>query len=323
MKGIEAPAPRAPLNTGTSVVFGASGFLGSHVAAALASQGSRVRCFDCKKPVAIPRGDVEVVLGDILDVPAVTDAVRGVDRVFAFAGGAGATQSLADPAADVDSGLRAQVVLLEALRDVAPGASVVMPGSRLEYGRPRYLPVDEEHPLDGDSPYAIDRSAAAAFYRLYARLYGLHAVVLRLPNPYGPTAPGSVAGPSIVNRFVASALAGETITLYGGGDQLRDLVYIDDVVEAALIASTCPAAAGLVINIGSGQGVSLREVAEIVVSAAGSGSIDASSPWPADYLAVETGDMYFDVFRARDLLGWSARTSLRDGIAATVEAMRT
>jgi UDP-glucose 4-epimerase len=316
------PAAGDAFRDALCVVFGASGFLGSHVVAELIERGARVRCFDRIGPAAPPGDRVELIVGDILDASAVGDAVRGADHIFALAGGTGATPSLADPLAELESGLRAQVVLLEALRRVAPAASVVMPGSRLEYGRPHYLPVDEGHPLDGDSPYAIDRSAAAAYYRLYARQHGLHTVVLRLPNPYGPTVPGAGAGPSIVNRFVGIALGGGAIQMFGGGTQLRDVVYVHDFVGAALVASVTPAAAGHAINVGSGEGVSLRRVAEVVVAAAGSGSVDMDVPWPADYSAVETGDMYFDISLARELLGWQPETSLADGIARTVVSMR-
>jgi nucleoside-diphosphate-sugar epimerase len=118
------------------------------------------------------------------------------------------------------------------------------------------------------------------------------------------------------------AMAGETIPLYGGGEQLRDLVFVDDVVRAALAASVESGAWGTAVNVGSGVGVSLREVAEAVVAEVGSGSVDASAPWPADAAAVETGSFYFDVSLAARVLGWKPRVTLQDGIRRLVESAK-
>jgi nucleoside-diphosphate-sugar epimerase len=117
-------------------------------------------------------------------------------------------------------------------------------------------------------------------------------------------------------------MAGETIPLYGGGEQLRDLVFVDDVVRAALAASVESGAWGTAVNVGSGVGVSLREVAEAVVAEVGSGSVDASAPWPADAAAVETGSFYFDVSLAARVLGWKPRVTLQDGIRRLVESAK-
>lgn len=303
------------------VVFGGAGFLGSHTAAELVARGAHVVCFDRVAPPEALSGLAEAVVGDILDPPAIARAVTGADHVFAFAGGIGAGPSLADPVADLECGPRAQLLLLDTLVRVAPAASVVLPGSRLEYGVPRYLPVDEAHPLAGDSPYAIHRSTCAAYYRLYHAQHGLHAVVLRLSNPYGPRIGGGSLGLGVLNRFIAMALAGETIPLFGGGEQLRDFVHVSDVVAAFLSAAVTPDAAGRALNIGSGEPVSLRGAAELAVSAAGSGAIDASVPWPPGLELTETGDFHFDISAACDILSWRPAVPTARGIAETVSAL--
>jgi UDP-glucose 4-epimerase len=256
------------------------------------------------------------------DPVAVRAAVAGAERIFAFAGGSGAVRSLADPLFDLHTSCEAQLVLLEAVRAVAPEAAVVFPGSRLEYGVPRSLPVGEDQPLAGTSPYAIHKIACDAYHRMYAEVHGLRTVVLRIANPYGSHVPGDPAriGYTVMNAFVDRAIAGETIPLYGGGSQLRDFVFVDDVVEAALLASGTPAAWGHALNIGSGEGVSLRSVAEAVVAEVGTGAVDASAPWPEDAAAVETGDFYFDVSKAAGVLGWTPRTPLAEGIRCLVDA---
>jgi len=302
------------------VVFGGTGFLGSHVVDALAGCGSSVTAFDLREP-GQARDGVVAVVGDATDDDAVRSCIAGADHIFAFAAGSGSVRSLAQPLSDLRTSCQMQLVLLEAVRVVAPGASVVFPGSRLEYGKARVLPMAEDHPMAGTSPYAIHKITCDAYHRFYAETYGLRTVVLRIANPYGSHISGDPAraGTGIVNAFVDQAIAGGTISLYGGGEQLRDLVFVDDVVRAALLASVTDRAWGRAFNIGSGCGVSLRSVAEAVVAEVGSGAIDVEAPWPADAAAVETGDFYFDVGLAREVLGWVPETGLREGIRALVQ----
>jgi UDP-glucose 4-epimerase len=306
------------------VVFGASGFLGSSLVPALASLGADVVGFDLRPSAGVKPG-VTSVTGDILDAAAIQSAVEDADHIFAFAGGSGAVRSMADPMMDLRTSCEAQLLLLEAVRLMAPGASVVFPGSRLEYGRPSSLPVAEDQPLRGTSPYAIHKIACDSYYRLYAEAHGLHTVVLRFSNPYGPHTPGDPArvGYGVLNAFVDHALAGEAVPLYGDGEQLRDFIAVADVVRAALLASSTPAGRGQAINVGSGQGVSLRRAAEIVVEAAGRGSVRTGDPWPEAAATVETGDFYFDISRARDVLSWAPRVGLEEGIRRLVAAARS
>lgn len=299
-----------------AVVFGGGGFMGAHLVRRLAQLGADVLSFDREAATDITPG-VTSLVGDIADERAVRDVVEGADHIFCFAGGLGATRSIADPLGDLRSSVEAQLVLLEAVRELAPSAHIVLAGTRLEYGSPCYLPVDEAHPLQPTSPYASNKMICGIYYRMYAERYGLHAVELRLPNPYGTHAPGAPArhGYGILNLFVDLATRDEPIKLYGDGNQKRDFVYVDDVVAAALAAASTPEAAGRSINIGSGVGTTLREAAELVVGMCGSGSVVTGEPWPQDALSVETGDFYFDISLAKDLLGWEPRVDLRAGLS--------
>lgn len=311
---------QADLRGTRAVVFGGCGFLGSHVAEALVRAGADTLVYD-----AAPRhGGVPAAAAcdraDVLDAAAVRRALDGADRVFAFAAGGGALASMRDPLCDLAASCQAQLVLLEAVRAVCPKATVVFPGSRLEYGRPQWLPVNESHPLTGDSPYAIHKSACAAYYRAYAEAYGMRTVVLRLSNPYGPhPLQESYKGFGVLNHFMDQAILSRPIELFGDGSQLRDFVFIDDVVEAVVEASSCPNLAGTVVNVGAGEGVSLARIAAEIVDVVGSGSIE-HVPWPPDFSLIETGDFYFDVSRARELLGWRPQTSLRRGLESTLAA---
>ncbi len=304
------------------VVFGAGGFLGSNLAGSLAGLGADVVAFDLRPPRE-KRAGVTAVTGDILDAAAVRSAIEGADHIYAFAGGSGAVRSMADPLSDLRTSCEAQLVLLEAVREIASAASIVFPGSRLEYGRPSSLPVGEDQPLSGTSPYAIHKIACDSYYHLYAEDYGLRTIVLRFSNPYGPHTAGDPArlGYGVLNAFVDHALAGEAIPLYGDGEQLRDFIAVEDCVRAVIAASassTVATSRGRAINIGSGEGVSLRRAAEMIVHAAGRGSVRTGEPWPEAAAAVETGDFYFDVSLARELLGWTPRITLEEGVREMV-----
>jgi UDP-glucose 4-epimerase len=306
-----------------AVVFGGCGFLGSHLVSALIDAGADTVVFDMAPAGDGLAGEAACVLADACDEAAVRRAVEGADRIFAFAGGGGAPSSLQDPLSDLAASCRAQLVLLEAVRKECPQATVVFPGSRLEYGRPIRLPVDESHPLNGDSPYAIHKSACAAYYRAYAKVHGLNTIVLRLSNPYGPHALSKAfRGFGILNHFVDRVMIGEPILLFGDGSQLRDFIFIDDVVEAVIAASGRPDLAGEVITVGAGEGVPLAHIAAEIIALAGHGTIK-QVPWPGDFSAVETGDFYFDVTLARMSLGWQPRTSLRRGLEFMLQATGT
>ncbi|MDO8848037.1 MAG: NAD-dependent epimerase/dehydratase family protein [Coriobacteriia bacterium] len=315
--------PTGAMMTGRQcVVFGGSGFMGSHIVSRLISEGASVRSLDL---APCPVAGAESVCGDITDAALVTSVIEGVDHIYCFAGGLGALRSLEEPVRDLETSAGAQLVLLEAVRAYAPEASVVFAGSRLEYGTPERLPLSEDHPRRPSNPYALHKALCSDYYHLYARLYGLHTVVLRLPNPYGPHIVGGPAnaGYGILNLFVDCAIRCEPIRLYGDGSQLRDFVHVDDVVSAAVAASLTPDAGGRAINIGSGVGTSLLEAANLVMTVCGSGTVLTGEPWPLDAASVETGDYYFDISIAREVLNWAPTVSLEQGLATLLESARS
>jgi UDP-glucose 4-epimerase len=231
------PSQADPRGT-KAVVFGGCGFLGSHLAQALVGAGADTLVYDAApRHVGVPQ-EAAFRQDDVLDAGAVRCALEGADRVYAFTGGSGAPASLGDPLGDLAAGCQAQLVLLEAIRSVCPEATVVFPGSRLEYGCPQSLPVAESHPLGGNTPYAIHKSACAGYYRVYAELHGLRTIVLRLSNPYGPhPMQERYRGFGILNHFLDQALLDRPIRLFGDGSQLRDFVFIDDVVDDRSLGS--------------------------------------------------------------------------------------
>jgi UDP-glucose 4-epimerase len=306
-----------------ALILGVGGFLGSHLARHLLHAGWEVTGVvrDPRSPLLEPRlgdifGEVTLVAGNAGDHGLLSKLLPGADAVFPFAGLSGATASMERPLVDLNANGRAQLVLLEMLRTHNPDAHVVYPGSRLQYGPCQRLPVDEDHPQRPVSVYGVHKMLAEQYHRLYALAHEIPTTVFRISNPYGPYQYRPDAAFGIVGTFLARAARGEELQVYGGGHQLRDYIYIGDLVRLCEVAVTSPGSAGQAYNASGPEPVSLREMAETVVATVGSGRV-VDAPWPAEEGAVETGDYVGDTELATRELGWRAQVKLADGLAAT------
>jgi nucleoside-diphosphate-sugar epimerase len=266
--------------TRCAVVLGSGGFLGSHMTRRLVADGWTVRgvARDPSAPHVVSRlgsvmGEVRWFAGDATDPTLLEALVDGADAVFPFAGHSGAARSLAEPFDDLVGNAGGQLALLEALRRHNRDARVVFPGSRLQYGRPRELPISEDHPQEPTSLYGLHKMIGERYHRLYHELYGLATCCLRISNPYGPGQDRPDRAFGVVGNFLAIASAGGDIPIYGDGNQLRDYVFVDDLVELCLICTTDPAAIGGVFNAGGPAPVSVRTMAESVVDIVGAGRV--------------------------------------------------
>lgn len=311
------------------LVTGGLGFIGSNLALALAAAGAKVTVVDALIPshggnphnVAGSASPIELVIGDIADAARVAPLLRDADYVFNLAGQISHLDSMEDPLTDFDLNARAHLAFLETLRAVGRDAVVVYSSTRQLYGRPRYLPVDEEHPVQAVDVNGISQYAGEQFHLLYARVYGLRACSLRLTNVYGPRIRISPSRQGVLGVFLRRVLDDETITVYGDGSQVRDFLYVDDVVEALLRAALADDAAGRVFNVGHHETLSLRDTAETMARVAGSGRV-ALVPWPRDRAAIDIGDFVSDFGAARDVLGWQPRTAFADGVRRTIDFFR-
>ncbi len=319
---------------------GGSGFIGSNLALALADAGATVTVVDslverhganpanlvpdaagpaAGEPAPDPR--IEVVVADIGDAAAVAPALEGADHVFNLAGQVSHVDSMADPMFDLQVNTTSQFAFLELVRRVAPGASVVYASTRQIYGKPRYLPVDEEHAVCPVDVNGITKYAAEQLHTLYAEVYGLAACSLRLTNVYGPRQRLRDDFQGFLPIFVRRALDDQPISVFGDGAQLRDSLYVDDVVDCMLLAATTPGAAGEVFNVNNDERLSLREIAEAIVAAAGSGRVEYQ-PWPPDRDAIDIGSYFGDASKAKRILGFQPRVAFADGMARMVEFCR-
>ncbi len=309
---------------------GGLGFIGSNVALALAAVGVPVTVIDAgyerhganAHNLDGAAGPIEVIATDVGDAGAVRDAVAGAKLIFNLAGQVSHLDSMSDPQFDLDVNTRSQLAFLEVLRKVNPHAVVVYTSTRQVFGKPRYLPVDEEHPISPVDVNGVSKYAAEQFHLLYAERYGLRATAVRLTNVYGPRQRLRDDFQGFLPIFIRRALDGETITVFGEGEQQRDCLYVDDVTDCLVRAAVSPDASGEAFNVGHEEHLSLRQIAEIVVATAGSGTVE-SVPWPPDRDAIDIGSYFADPSKSKRVLGWEPATSFRDGMACTMAFYRS
>lgn len=311
------------------VVTGGLGFIGSSLSLALAGAGAHVTVIDAAIPThgANPHNldgaapPIPVVRADIGDADLVAPVVEGAELIFNLAGQVSHVDAMADPVFDLEMNVRSQLRFLETLRRASPGAVVVHASTRLVYGRPASLPVDEEHPCAPHDVNGITKLAGEQLHLLYHRTYGLATCSLRLCNVYGPRQRIVDDRQGVLPAFIRKALRGEPLTVFGTGDQLRDCLYVDDAVEAFLAAASTPGAAGGIFNISHDKPLPLRVIAEELVALAGGGNV-VSVPWPDQHAQIDVGSYFGDSSKAARVLGWQPRVDLPDGLARTLEFYR-
>jgi UDP-glucose 4-epimerase len=246
--------------------------------------------------------------------------VSGCDYIFNLAGQISHIDSVLDPFTDLEINCRAQISLLEACRALQRKPKLIFASTRQIYGRPKYLPVDESHPISPTDPNGINKVAGESYHLLYAQLYGMQCCSLRLTNTYGPRMRVSDARQTFIGWWFRQLLEGKDICVYGDGTQLRDLNFVDDVVDALLISGAEQGSAGEIYNLGA-EPVSLLDLAETLVQIHGGGSVRLV-PFPADRKAIDIGDYRGDYRKIKAALGWEPKVSLRDGLELTIKYYR-
>jgi UDP-glucose 4-epimerase len=308
-----------------ALVTGGLGFVGSNTARALVTLGASVVVVDS---LASDQGGnrfnlegvvdrVDVRIADIRDEAAVTDAVQGADFVFSTAASVSHLDSLESPFHDLDVNARGTLTVLEAVRRTAPAARVVYAGTRSEYGLIQTNPVREDHPLLPTEANSAHKALASMYHTAYHIAHGLNTTTMRLTTIYGPRMLVQHWRQGFINWFVRLAVEGGTFRLYGDGSQLRDLVYVDDTVRAMLLAAVAPGTGGQAFNIGCGEPVSLRKIAETLVDITGRGAIECV-PFPEEAKRIEIGDYVADVTKIGAVLAWQPLVSLREGLERSV-----
>mgnify|MGYP000965550412 FL=1 len=303
------------------LITGGLGFIGSNLARRLAALGSQVLLVDSLVPdyggnrfnLAGIEDQVAVNIADVRDPYAMSALVPGYEVLFNLAGQVSHLDSMTDPFTDLEINARSQLFILEAYRQHNPEIKIVYAGTRQSYGRPLYLPLDEEHRNRPTDINGVNKLAGEWYHLVYGQAHGLRTCSLRLTNTYGPRQLMKHSRQGFIAWFVRLALEGREIQVYGDGQQRRDLTYVDDVVDAFLRAGASDAANGHVLNLGGQAPISLLELAHLIVEIAGQGSVRLI-PWPDARRRIDVGDVYSSYELIRRTLGWQPTTPLRAGL---------
>jgi UDP-glucose 4-epimerase len=310
------------------MITGGAGLIGSALARRLVELGAEVVLVDSMVAeaganlanLADIEGRVRLNIADIRDAAAMRHLL--VDREFLFdlAGQTSHLDSMTAPEHDLAVNCTAQLQLLELCRAVAPAMTIVHAGTRQIYGRPRYLPVDEEHPLRPADVNGVNKMAGEAYHLLFHDVYGIDTRSLRLTNVYGPGMRIKDARQNFLGIWLRRVLEGEAFEVWGG-EQRRELLYVEDAVEAFLRAALCRDTAGLALNVGSGAPYTLLALAEAMIRANGGGSFERRE-FPDDRKRIDIGDFVTDDRRFRDQTGWAPGIGLEDGLKRSLDYYR-
>jgi UDP-glucose 4-epimerase len=307
------------------MITGGLGFIGSNLALRLVELGADVLIVDSLIPdyggnlfnIEPIRERVTVNISDVRDTSSMNTLVQGQDFLFNLAGQVSHIDSMTDPYTDLEINVRAQLSIVESCRHFNPGIRIVHASTRQQYGKPMYLPVDEKHLVHPTDVNGIHKAAGEMYHMVYHEVYGLRSTSLRLTNTYGPRQLIKHNRQGFIGWFVRKALLGEEIALFGDGLQLRDMIFVDDVVDAFLMAAASDNAIGGIYNTGGIQPVSLKEIIETLIAITGRGSFK-TQPFPEHLKNIDIGSYYTDSTKIQQALGWTPQVGLREGLERTL-----
>ena len=311
------------------LITGGLGFIGSNLGRKLVSQEAKVTLVDSLMPhyggnkfnIDDFRDEVSVKICDVRDSFAIASLIQDQDYLFNLAGQTSHLDSMADPHTDLDINAAAQLSILEVCRKENPDIKIVFASTRQLYGKPDYLPVDEKHPIRPVDVNGINKLAGEWYHLLYNNVYGIRACALRLTNTYGPGMRVKDARQTFLGIWVRLLIEGRPIKVFGDGLQLRDFNYVDDCVEALLLAGANNKANGKVYNLGSSEIICLSDLAEIMINLGVSAKYELE-PFPTERKAIDIGDYYSDFSLITKELGWTPIMDLKDGLKKTINYYR-
>ena len=306
--------------SGIALVTGGAGFIGSHIAAALAGQGARVRIIDDlstghRENIGEIGGEVDFVQASLCDGKKLVSALENVEVVFHEAAIPSVPRSVEKPVETHEASVNATFSLLLAARERRV-RRVIYAASSSAYGDQPQSPKREDMRPDPLSPYAVAKLVGEYYCQVFNRVYGLETVSLRYFNVFGPRQDPSSQYSGVISRFISALLNGERPVIYGDGEQSRDFTYVSNVVDANLLAAESVAAIGRVINIASGRSVTINHVLELLKE------LTRRMDVKAEHVPPRTGDVrdsLADLTVARSLLGYNPGVSLEDGMLRTLD----
>jgi len=308
------------------LILGGLGMIGSNLAHKLVENNAEVTIADaCIEPFGANIFNLngindKVILNktDIRDSESIKLLVKDKEIIFNLAGQISHNDSIKDPLYDAELNYMGQLSVMENIRIFNPKAKVLFSGSRLQFGRIQQIPVNEKQPSNPETPYALHKSAAERMYQYYYKIHNISTVVFRIANPYGMRGQIRHHKYSIINYFIRKAMEDSTIKIFGDGKQIRDYIYIEDLVNAFIIAATSNNTNGEIYNVGSGVATTFLNMVKTVLNTVGMGKFE-HIPWPDSYLNVETGDYVTDISKISTTLEWEPRMTLQQGIERTFQ----
>lgn len=307
------------------LITGGLGFVGSNLAHELVKLGSDVTIIDSLYPkgggnlfnMAGIEHKVKLNFGDVRDKAAMNQLVKDKDYIFNLAAQLSHVESMENPFDDLKINCLGALTLLEACRKNNCGAKIIFSGTRSQYGKIEYTPVDEKHPTNPVDTNGISKHAAEQYHLLYYRTYGIRATSLRLTNTYGPRHLMKHSKQGFLNWFIRQAMDNEVIKIFGDGTQTRDFHYVDDVVFALLLSGASKHAEGEAFNLG-GENSNLINLVKLIIKIAKKGSFEFI-PFPDERKKIEIGNYIANYEKAKKTLGWEPKIGLEIGIRKTIE----
>ena len=306
------------------LVTGGAGFIGSNLARRLVEYDANITIVDSLIDdyggnlfnIDGIEDRIKLNIADIRDESSMQYLVRGQDYIFNLAGQVSHIDSMSDPYTDLEINCRSQLSLLEACRKFNRKVKIIFAGTRQQYGRPDYLPIDERHLMHPTDVNGINKMAGEWYHILYNNVYNIRTSSLRLTNTYGPRQLMKHARQGFVSVFIRHAIDGKEIQIFGDGKQIRDFNFVDDVVNAFLITGIDDRANGEVYNLGGLEPVSLLDFVKVL-----SKLTDCSYrivPFPEEKKRIDIGSIYMNYNKIRTSLGWEPKVTLQEGLEKTV-----
>jgi UDP-glucose 4-epimerase len=311
------------------LITGGLGFIGSSLARSLVASGADVTVIDSLIPeyggnffnVHDIKDKLRINISDVRDPFAMAYLLKGQEYLFNLAGQTSHMDSMHNPHTDLDINAAAQLSILEVCKQHNPGIKIVFASTRQLYGKPEYLPVDETHPIRPVDVNGINKLAGEWYHILYNNVYGIKACALRLTNTYGPGMRVKDAKQTFLGIWVRNLIDGKPILVFGDGAQVRDFNYVDDVVDALLLAALSDKANGEIFNLGSSEVVNLKDLAQIMSNMHAGGRYEIV-PFPPERKAIDIGDYYSDFAKIKNALGWQPKIGLHEGLGKSLDYYR-
>ena len=311
------------------LITGGLGFIGSNLARHLVNVGAKVTIVDSLIAeyggnlfnLKDLKDEIEIKITDVRDSISMDQLIPNQDFLFNLAGQTSHLDSMENPFTDLDINAKAQLSILEACRKHNPDIRIVFASTRQIYGKPQYLPVDEKHPWHPVDVNGVNKMAGEWYHIVYNDVYGIPASVLRLTNTYGPRMRIKDARQTFLGIWIRNLLEGKPIQVFGNGLQRRDYNYVDDVVDALLLAATRPEAKGKIFNLGAPNPLSLEETAKLMCNL-NKGASYKKIPFPEDRKAIDVGDFVCDYQAFQSTFDWNPKVKFQEGISESIDYFR-